>query len=66
MTLNAIVPRDPKKSNVKPIPVRLESDEMQRVEYFANKGTRSRASMMRILCILGLEQYERNQSQSAK
>ena len=59
MTLNAIVPRAPKNSLVKPIPIRLMPDEMQKVEKFAGVEMRSRSSFMRVIFIRGLEQYER-------
>ena len=59
MTLNAIVPRAPKSSLVKPIPVRLMPEEMQKIEKFAGVEMRSRSSFMRLICVRGLEQYER-------
>jgi len=60
MTLNATVHRDRKNSLSKPIPVRLLPEEMQKIEHYVNKSGRSRSSFMRRMCLLGLEQHERN------
>ena len=60
MTPKAIIPRDPKKTNAKRLLIRLEPLEMQKVEKFAVDDGRSLSSFMRRMCMLGLEQHERD------
>ena len=60
MTSKQIIPRAPKSSLVKPIPVRLMPDELEKIAKFADDEMRSRSSFMRFICVRGLEQYERD------
>jgi hypothetical protein len=62
MAPNTILPRDPKKANAKRLLVRLAPQEVQKFERFAVNDGRSMSAFMRRMCILGLEQHERDQA----